>query len=528
MQQKKLIQILDKIFIRNKIFFYILIITISSTVINFYSGYRGVFPIDSFLIYDSGYKILNGFHPFKDYWSITGPILDYIQFIFFKLFGVNWFSYVLHATVLNVTISLTVFFFFLKIGIKKFYSLLYAISTSILAYPSVGTPFMDHHSAIFSLIAVIFLFLSIQSIKNNYWFLIPIFLFSSFLSKQIPSAYLSILFLIIVLIFIYLENYKRINFLFQLLLGGIVPAFLLTVLFWLNDIPFKNFFTQYIFFPYEIGAERSSKLGFDLNNIFSRFKFIYFSLMPLFLIAVKMYSREYLGNHEVKKDFLLIFLTIFSVFIFIYSQILTNNQILIFFLVPFCLGVSHYFVEKYFNKKIIINFLLIILLISTFKFHIRFNENKKFMEFTNTDFKTAVDAEILDKSLKGLNWISSNYKNSPNIEINLLKEAKQNIKADLSNKIIISDYQILQSISGIKEIAPNKWFDVLSVPDKKNKYFDEYKNFFIKKVLQQNISTIYVVGDKELFLKDMFDTECFERKKINEIVNKLSIKECLN
>ena len=90
MQQKKLIQILDKIFIRNKIFFYILIITISSTVINFYSGYRGVFPIDSFLIYDSGYKILNGFHPFKDYWSITGPILDYIQFIFFKLFGVNW------------------------------------------------------------------------------------------------------------------------------------------------------------------------------------------------------------------------------------------------------------------------------------------------------------------------------------------------------------------------------------------------------------------------------------------------------
>ena len=33
---------------------------------------------------------------------------------------------------------------------------------------------------------------------------------------------------------------------------------------------------------------------------------------------------------------------------------------------------------------------------------------------------------------------------------------------------------------------------------------------------------------KELFLKDMFDTECFKRKKINEIVNKLSIKECLN
>ena len=291
------------------------------------------------------------------------------------------------------------------------------------------------------------------------------------------------------------------------MLGGIVPAFLLTVLFWLNDIPFKNFFTQYIFFPYEIGAERSSKLGFDLNNIFSRFKFIYFSLMPLFLIAVKMYSREYLEKKS--KDFLLIFLTIFSVFIFIYTNF-NCNQILIFFLVPFCLGVSHYFVEKYFNKKIIINFLLIILLISTFKFHIRFNENKKFMEFTNTDFKTAVDAEILDKSLKGLNWISSNYKNSPNIEINLLKEAKQNIKADLSNKIIISDYQILQSISGIKYQISGL---ILSIPDK-NKYFDG--KIFYKKVLQR-ILIIYVVGDK-IILKDMFDTECF-RKKSMRLIN---------
>ena len=63
--------------------FYILLIIILSFSVNYYSGFRGVFPIDSFLIFDSGYKVLNNYYPFKDYWSITGPFLDYIQYIFF-------------------------------------------------------------------------------------------------------------------------------------------------------------------------------------------------------------------------------------------------------------------------------------------------------------------------------------------------------------------------------------------------------------------------------------------------------------
>ena len=76
MQQKKLTQNLNK----KKIYFYIVLIFISSIFFNFYSGYRGIFPLDSFAIYDGGYKVFNGFHPFKDYWSITGPLLDYLQY----------------------------------------------------------------------------------------------------------------------------------------------------------------------------------------------------------------------------------------------------------------------------------------------------------------------------------------------------------------------------------------------------------------------------------------------------------------
>ena len=59
--------------------FPLLFLFIFSIAINQYYGNRGVFPIDSFLIFDSAFNIISGNHPFKDYWAITGFILDYIH-----------------------------------------------------------------------------------------------------------------------------------------------------------------------------------------------------------------------------------------------------------------------------------------------------------------------------------------------------------------------------------------------------------------------------------------------------------------
>ena len=65
-------------YIRNNYHFHLLLIITSLGFVLFY-GHRGVYPIDSFIIFNSGYNVYNGVHPFKDYWSISGPILDYIQ-----------------------------------------------------------------------------------------------------------------------------------------------------------------------------------------------------------------------------------------------------------------------------------------------------------------------------------------------------------------------------------------------------------------------------------------------------------------
>ena len=82
-------------------FFLFIILFFFSLTINFYYGYRGIFPQDSFFHFDSAYNILNNRHPFKDFYSISGVFVDYLQAIFFYFFGVNWFSYILHAASIN-------------------------------------------------------------------------------------------------------------------------------------------------------------------------------------------------------------------------------------------------------------------------------------------------------------------------------------------------------------------------------------------------------------------------------------------
>ena len=121
---------MKKIINKNKNQLFIIFLCLFSLIFNLYYGYIGVFPIDSFIIFDAAYNILLGNHPFKDYWSITGPLLDYIQSFFFLIFGINWFSYVLHASFLNLFLALFSFYFFLRnIGIKViFYHLNIAIS----------------------------------------------------------------------------------------------------------------------------------------------------------------------------------------------------------------------------------------------------------------------------------------------------------------------------------------------------------------------------------------------------------------
>ena len=140
-----------------------------------------------------------------------------------------------------------------------------------------------------------------------------------------------------------------------------------------------------------------------------QFKYIYIMLIPLgvstfFLLKIK---KKDLAK---KNDIIVSFLFLGSVLILVYCQLLTKNQVLIFFLIPLAAAYSHAYVIKYFNKKYLLYFILAIFIFSTAKYHLRFNENRKFIELENVDFDLAEDASRLDKRLQGLQWIITYYK----------------------------------------------------------------------------------------------------------------------
>ena len=60
----------------------VIFISAFSFFINFYYSNLGSFPIDTFLHYDTGYRILKNEFPIRDYWIVSGAVVDFIQSFF--------------------------------------------------------------------------------------------------------------------------------------------------------------------------------------------------------------------------------------------------------------------------------------------------------------------------------------------------------------------------------------------------------------------------------------------------------------
>ena len=94
---------------RNQNYIFIFVLILVSFSVNQYYAFVGVLPVDSFSTFNSGYDILNGSFPFKDFWAIKGPTLDLIQAIYFKFFGISWVSYAAHSSSFNTLFALSFF-----------------------------------------------------------------------------------------------------------------------------------------------------------------------------------------------------------------------------------------------------------------------------------------------------------------------------------------------------------------------------------------------------------------------------------
>ena len=516
-----------------KNYIYIFIIIFYSFFINWFSANLGVLPIDTFGFFDTGYGILKGQLPIKDYWAYTGLTVDYFQSFFFLVFGNNWNSYIIHSSFINVIASLTFYYFLVKIKIPNDFSIIYSLSFATLLYPVSGTPFAYLHAYTFSLIGIMFFFILYNSKNSNFWVCIPMIYFLSFFAMQTPTIY--ILALMIPFIIFILVKEKKFSIFKQLILGFFISVIFLFIYLYLANTSIKDLIYQYFLFPITIAEGRITndidayvKLIDQLNfkRIFGDFKFIHLFLIPLIFIQLKK-----IKDKKIDKLFYLSLIFILSSLLFIYNQLLQANQIYIFSLVPVLAAILQR--NLTFNKNKFIPLLLIGLIIFvSVKFHKRYNVERKFIDLEYVDKSTAFSAKNIDDKLKNLKWISPSSK--PVEDEIFLKKVVKTLKNEKENTYLITHYQFFSTILDKNFYLLNRWYiwDNNSHPTENHKYFNYYKEFVLRNFEKKRIKVIYLIGEKNEFnyshIKNYFSNKCFDQEQIVEKrFIKLSLKNCI-
>jgi len=509
---------------------YLIFLFLFAFIFNFYVASKGVLPIDTFLHYDSASRILDGVIPVRDYWVVHGVTLDYFQALFFLLFGINWSSYILHSSIFNALISITTFIYFLKIGLKKEYSILLSLSFSVLAYPISGTPFIDQNAIFLSLFGFYFFYFGIN-INPKYLFFIPTFFGPAFFSKPVPTVYL--MFLMILSFIFYLVISKRFNLIKLPVIGSVFFLIALYLFIISQKIDLEMFLTQLIYYPVSIGGGRFSSLNVNFDKIISNYKFI---LLPI------IFSLFLLKNsfNKFTKDIRIFNFLIFILFSFlcIYHQLLTKNQNFIFFLIPINLAFLILFLDEKFKDKSRIKYkglifgILIFCFFVTFKYHLRFNIDRKFHDLQNTNLENSVNAGKIDSSLTPLQWKTSNFEDPLN-EIKIINNAVKEIEKSDKNVILMTNHNFISSISPKKIYTISRTYDSISFPDKNNVYFKKFKSFLYDQINSKNLQQIYIfIPDTSLqfslerYVLEYIDLDCLQISKNDKYLAKIDLINC--
>lgn len=510
----------------------VILLSTLAVTINYYYGSIGVLPINTFSYFDPAFRVINGEVPFVDYWTISGPFIDLLQAFYFSLFGVNWTSYILNGSIINLIVTLVSFYFFRKLGLNRNYSFFYAACIAILANPSMGPPFPDHYSSFFSLLAIISFIYALETKKKIYWFLIPILFFIAFFCKQTPSAYVNLIFILNFIIYLLIK--KDFNFLKPVLYGVLISLSFFCLFIWFNKIELNNFITQYFLFPKTIGLYRATEWNFTFNKLISNLKLIYIVLIPLIYIFFKKIILE---NNYINKNEFFYNLSIISYAIsLIIHQLLTLNFIFIFFLIPLICAILQINLKKNNYKKVIPVILLSFCLIATIKYHIRFNEHRKMHILEDMNLEKFYDSSALSPKLKGLKWISRNNILNNGAEIKKIYKIKNVLDKEKKKIMFLSNYNFFSVILDKPLNSPNRWYGSnVSHPAESNLYYDDYVQFNYKLILRKKIDKIYIdtdLGDYYTNISNkilnFFPKDCSKKEEIEKVLVVYDISNCHN
>jgi len=525
--------------------FLLILISIYAFIINYHFGFLGFNYIDSFQHIAGGKLVLEGNLPFKDYWiANSGPLMDFLQSFFFRIFDISWKSLVLNASFFNILITLNTYFFCKLLNLSNLNKITLSICAATIMYPSSGTPLIDYHAIIMSMIGLTYFLFFLK--KKDYFYLsfTPGFFILALFFKQVPSVYIA---LIIFLISINYYFYKDKKIIYSQLIGSIFFIIFFSLIIKSLGIKFIDIYEQYLFMPLFEYNYRINNFDTSFFSTSQKVRYVIFLIIPSIIIFYSKLKNKFKNDDDMlnlfllfglfftsiihesytwnqattlglfpfigaliikqldEKNKILLYLFYFLNLVLIFRLSINNFYYLLFLLIPFFIFKTNL---NFFKYKM--NFLLLFYIIfTTLIYYDKLINSIKWLDIYNPNWKkNSIDAALLDKKLNGLKWIS----NDPNTNEEFLK-VKQNleyIKDNIKdvNFIIITHYQIYNMILETKNFSPVKyWWADSSYPISNNKLKKKFNDFFIKKIKDNNIEKLIVLDD---VTSENFDIKNFE------------------
>ena len=477
------------------------------------TGSRGFLAIDQSTIFDGSYRVASGQIPFKDFVFAHGLITFYLTAIFFKILGVNYYSFILSAAIVNV-LAVLCSILLIKILFKKTFLTPYVTGfiTAIWFYPPNGTPWSDQTSFLFSMVGIYILIFGVLTKRFYLIFIAGIFAFISFLSKQSAGVFFLPIYFIIIAFYNEINRVKRIKLSFIFMLGFCFSViFFISVCYKYADL--KLLFDHFLLIPLEAGRVSEGWIKFIKSFMWAG----QFTLLPRMVIIISLitpcyivysYLRNMTKTNYLIKDviasILAIYLAIFQYF-FIYTTHNSPANAFPFIGIIFGIGVMTtlrilneskfrpLINNQIFNKTVvsIITIFFIYINLQGISISMLRKVQGGFPDHPK-HFKT-----FTENKLKHLKWISPTHlfdpeKGMTNWEIK--KEDFENLFLYLKKKdknfFIFPDNTIFYGLLNKPSPQPILWFD--KGLTYRNDYELNIDNWIVEKLITNHIQTVVI------------------------------------
>ncbi len=165
-------------------------IVLAAFCMPFVTGFLGIMPLDQSIIFEAAGRRLRGDNLFKDFGITYGLTPVLLQSLLFRLTGLNWFSYVLHAAIFNGLFAWIVCDLLrILIANNRRVRVIAALLIAWSFYPMFGTAFLDNHSFFFGFAAWWIVLRAFHSGKYHLLLWCGPLLAMGFYSKPLPAVF---------------------------------------------------------------------------------------------------------------------------------------------------------------------------------------------------------------------------------------------------------------------------------------------------------------------------------------------------